>query len=102
MIGKTVLLVAGLLAFAEVSQAASTARCGRSIVSTGDSAFEVSRKCGEPAAKSKQGIQRIPGQGRGFTEVPVEEWVYGPENGMYQYLKFQGDRLVRIESRRNN
>lgn len=35
-------------------------------------------------------------------EVKVEEWIYGPDNGMYQYLRFEGGRLVRIDSKRRN
>jgi len=34
------------------------------------------------------------------SDVKVEEWVYGPWNGMYHYLTFRGDRLFKIESKR--
>lgn len=33
--------------------------------------------------------------------MQVEEWVYGPVNGMYYYLDFIGGRLSTVESKRN-
>ncbi|HAV06360.1 MAG TPA: hypothetical protein DCX47_15330, partial [Pseudomonas sp.] len=33
-------------------------------------------------------------------EVAVEEWVYGPNNGMLHFLRFEGNRLRQIGSRR--
>jgi len=33
-------------------------------------------------------------------EVRIEEWVYGPTNGMYHFLRFEGNRLRRIDSER--
>jgi len=33
-------------------------------------------------------------------ELQVEEWSYGPRNGMYQFLRFEGGRLVRVDSKR--
>ena len=30
----------------------------------------------------------------------IEEWVYGPTNGMLSILTFQGNRLTRIETKR--
>ncbi len=36
------------------------------------------------------------------SEVQIEEWAYGPRNGMYYYLRFEGNRLVKIESKRGN
>jgi len=35
-------------------------------------------------------------------EFQVEEWTYGPNNGMYQYLRFEGNRLRQINSKRGN
>ena len=37
---------------------------------------------------------------RQVDQVQVQEWIYGPSNGMYQYLRFEGGRLVRIDSKR--
>jgi hypothetical protein len=35
-----------------------------------------------------------------YHEVAVEEWAYGPRNGMYQFLRFEGNRLNKIDSKR--
>lgn len=86
-----------LLSVCCFSLQAETLRCGSKLVSLGDRAFEVLRKCGEPMAREPVGYLLGP-QGR--LEQPVEEWVYGPRNGMLQILRFDGNRLVRIESRR--
>lgn len=32
----------------------------------------------------------------------IEHWVYGPHNGMYQYLRFIDGRLVEIRSKRDD
>jgi hypothetical protein len=34
--------------------------------------------------------------------VPIEEWTYGPRNGMYHFLRFEGNRLRDIDSKRGN
>jgi len=34
------------------------------------------------------------------TEVALEEWVYGPKNGMLYFLRFEGNRVTKIESKR--
>lgn len=82
------------------AQASSTFRCGSGLVSVGDSAAEVAHKCGEPSAQSFTGYKQIVDD-YGFTqEVPVEEWTYGPTNGMYHFLKFEGNRLRGIDSER--
>jgi hypothetical protein len=33
-------------------------------------------------------------------EYKIEEWVYGPDNGMLSILTFEGNRLRSIERRR--
>ena len=35
-------------------------------------------------------------------EFQLEEWTYGPNGGMYQYLRFEGNRLKQITSKRGN
>ena len=37
-----------------------------------------------------------------YNEVPIEEWTYGPRNGMYHFLRFEGNRLRDIDSKRGN
>lgn len=86
-----------LLALLSIPAAAETMRCGSKLVSLGDRAFEVQRKCGEPAFRDEVGYQLGSYDRR---ERRVDEWVYGPRNGMLSILTFEGNRLTRIETRR--
>jgi len=85
-----------LLAAAHAS-AADTLRCGSQLVSVGDRSSEVLLKCGQPVARDDLGYKRSVNRRE---EYPVEEWTYGPNSGMYQYLRFEGNRLVQITSKR--
>lgn len=76
---------------------ADTFRCGSQLVSTGDRAFEVERACGEPQIRDLVGYALSPNERR---EAVIEEWVYGPRNGMFNILTFEANRLIRIETRR--
>lgn len=78
---------------------AATLRCGSNLVSEGDRAFEVEKKCGQPARRDPVGYT-LSGYDR--REYHIEEWVYGPNNGMFNILTFEGNRLKRIETRRAN
>lgn len=77
---------------------AETLRCGSQLISTGDRAFEVERKCGAPVRRDPIGYTLGP---HARQELILEEWLYGPNNGMFSILIFKGNRLVRIESRRD-
>ncbi|WP_044874080.1 DUF2845 domain-containing protein [Pseudomonas sp. LFM046] len=77
---------------------ASTYRCESNLVSLGDRSVEVLRKCGEPASRDLIGYSET---ANGREEMQVEEWIYGPSNGMYHYLRFVGGRLSEIDSKRN-
>lgn len=92
-------LVAGVLLATLTNAQADTMRCGSQLVTTGDRAFEVERKCGTPEHRDLVGytLSRNDRQ-----EFALEEWVYGPRNGMLSILTFEGNRLVRIETRRAN
>lgn len=100
IMGRFTLASALLLAFTANAHAASTLRCGSALVSLQDSAPEVAHKCGEPASRVFVGYQEAPGYGGRYNQMPIEEWVYGPNNGMYQYLRFIGNRLTQIDSKR--
>ena len=76
---------------------ADTLRCGSQLVSTGDRTFEVERKCGAPVQRDLVGYTLGP---RARQEKVIEEWLYGPTNGKLSILTFEGNRLVRIETRR--
>lgn len=80
---------------------AATLRCGSQLISDGDRAFEVQQKCGVPISQEVIGSKEtFSSNYRRSEQVRVEEWIYGPDNGMYQYLRFEGGRLVRIDSKR--
>lgn len=85
-----------LLACASAAQG-ETLRCGSQLVSVGDRSFEVEQKCGEPAFRDLTGYTLGAYQRR---EMKIEEWIYGPSNGMLTILTFEGNRLARIERRR--
>src|SRR5690606_26962599 len=90
------------LLFNSPLQAASTYRCGSRLVSLDDSAFEVLNTCGEPASRQSIGYKLQADDYGWRQEVSVEEWIYGPKNGMYHYLRFEGNRLRQIDSKRGN
>ncbi|MGK9065574.1 DUF2845 domain-containing protein [Stutzerimonas chloritidismutans] len=97
--GYTLALL-GTLLLAEPALASSTYRCNSTLVSVGASTSEVRSKCGNPADAAIIGLkERVDEQGF-RQEVQVEEWTYGPSNGMYHYLRFEGNRLQDIESQR--
>ncbi|WP_207864780.1 DUF2845 domain-containing protein [Pseudomonas sp. 58(2021)] len=84
---------------ASQASASDTLRCGSQLVSLGDRASEVLQKCGEPISRDVLGYKRSANRRE---EFQVEEWTYGPSNGMYQYLRFEGNRLRQINSKRGN
>ena len=81
------------------ASAAETLRCGSQLISVGDRSSEVLQKCGEPVARDVLGYKRSANRRE---EFQVEEWTYGPNSGMYQYLRFEGNRLRQITSKRGN
>ena len=87
-----------LLAMADVSYASM--RCGNNLINEGAKKFEVIEKCGEP--QDKEVIEPMIGTNNKTPNksVTAENWVYGPSNGMYRYLKFIDGVLVKIESKR--
>ncbi|WP_068828236.1 DUF2845 domain-containing protein [Pseudomonas sp. BMS12] len=89
--------LAMLLAAGQIQ--ADSLRCGSKLVSVGDRAFEVENKCGAPTYRDIVGYT-LGGYDR--REYRVEEWVYGPDNGMLSILTFEGNRLTRIERKRND
>ena len=84
---------------ASQASASDTLRCGSQLVSLGDRSSEVLQKCGEPVSRD---VLRYKRSANRREEFQVEEWTYGPSNGMYQYLRFEGNRLQQINSKRGN
>lgn len=91
------LTVLALLGSVPLAQA-ETLRCGSQLVSLGDRRFEVLQKCGEPAFRDLIGYSLSANERR---EYSLEEWVYGPRNGMLSILTFEGNRLRQIERQRS-
>jgi hypothetical protein len=79
---------------------ASSLRCGSQLINTEDHISEVYRKCGKPVSRADLGYREVVNSYRMRSEVKVEEWTYGPWNGMYYYLTFRGGRLFDITSKR--
>ena len=98
---NTLLIVLGLL-FAGGAQAGSTLRCGSKLISTGDLAGEVLDKCGEPVSRDFLGYREVVDYYGYASEVAIEEWIYGPRNGMLYFLRLEGNRLIKIDSKRGD
>lgn len=81
---------------------AATLRCGSGLVTSDDHLSEVQSKCGEPATRAFLGYREVIDAYGGTTQVPIEEWIYGPRNGMYYYLRFEANRLIKVESKRGS
>lgn len=96
---KQLLVGLTLALAASQASAADTLRCGSQLVSVGDRSSEVLQKCGEPVSRDLLGYKRSANRRE---EFQVEEWTYGPSGGMYQYLRFEGNRLKQITSKRGN
>lgn len=94
-----ILLVALALLLSPFSQAA-TLRCGSGLITSDDHLSEVQSKCGEPVTRQFLGYREVIDYYGGTTQVPIEEWSYGPRNGMYYYLRFEANRLINVESKR--
>ncbi|MCQ4271782.1 MULTISPECIES: DUF2845 domain-containing protein [Pseudomonas] len=90
-----------LLPLAAQTQASSSFRCGNALVTTDDHMAEVAGKCGDPVSRDFLGYRERTDDYGYRNEVQVEEWLYGPRNGMYYYLRFEGNRLVNVDSKRN-
>ncbi|MCW3150672.1 DUF2845 domain-containing protein [Stutzerimonas stutzeri] len=91
-----------LLLCSNLTWASSTFRCNSRLVSLDASTAQVREKCGAPASSTVIGYKEIVDDYGFRQEVVVEEWIYGPNHGMYYYLRFEGNRLRGIDSRRGN
>ena len=82
---------------ASQASAADTLRCGSQLVSVGDRSSEVLQKCGTPVSQAVTGhtLDR-----NSKVQYIKEEWVYSRDNGMLYFLQFEGERLVRVDSKR--
>lgn len=76
---------------------AADMRCGNDFVKIGDRAFMVAQKCGEPVSKQFIGYTL---NGAGNREYTIEEWIYGPMNGIFYFVKFVGGSVTEVEYER--
>lgn len=97
---RTSLLALLPLLLATSAEAGSTLRCGSNLISLDDLSSEVQAKCGTPVSRDSLGYREVVDYYGFVQEVPVEEWIYGPKNGMYYFLRLEGNRLVKIQSKR--
>lgn len=87
-----------LLFFAGNAQA--TMRCGTALISEGDTMSTVLDKCGAPLRRSSEGpAKRVNGVPK-LNAAKISVFVYGPNGGAYQYLRFIDEKLVEIDLRR--
>jgi hypothetical protein len=94
------LLCSLLILLPIAASASSTLRCDSGLISLNDASNVVISKCGEPMSREFAGYKEVLDDYGFRNEVAVEEWAYGPRNGMYQFLRFEGNRLIKIESKR--
>ena len=78
--------------------AASALRCENGLVDVGDRSFEVLKTCGAPVSREVIGYTLTK---NGKRELKMEHWVYGPKDGYFYILIFEGGVLTRITDFRN-
>lgn len=90
------------ICFTVTEAQAASLRCNSRLISTGDVTSDVLSRCGEPVSRSFLGYKQVPGPRYGESmEVAVEEWIYGPWSGMLYFVRFEGNRLSDIQSKRS-
>ncbi|GAB0062717.1 hypothetical protein B1F73_25345 [Pseudomonas syringae] len=94
------LLSAGVVLTTFMSTTNATMRCGTSLISEGDSMSTVLEKCGPPLRKSSEGPARRPNGVPKLNAATITIFVYGPNGGSYQYLRFIDDKLIEIDMKR--
>lgn len=60
----------------------------------------ISATCGPPLASASEGPALRPNGVPRWNAARISVWVYGPNGGAYQYLRFIDERLVEIDLRR--
>jgi len=74
-------------------------RCGTRLIQPGDLAIQVRDACGDPVSEDIIGytLRGAPPGLRGEREYKIEQWIYGPDQGYYNVLVFEGGRLRDID-----
>ncbi|WP_397451815.1 DUF2845 domain-containing protein [Pseudomonas sp. NA-150] len=94
-----ILTVLGLLVAACNLHASE--RCPSGLINEGDTPSQVIQKCGEPAQRAVTPPAEDSDGNVLHKAVTVEQWTYGPTNGMYRHLRFIDGKLMQISSERN-
>lgn len=92
---RAALFFAAVFIVVTFSQAAWAFRCGAKLVREGDHSFVVKKACGEPEEREVVGYTITP---NGKREMKIEKWIYGPKEGRYYILTFEGGVLKEIDS----
>lgn len=97
----TTCLISGALLISATSHTEASMRCDNGIISGRETIAEVIRKCGQP--DNRDVIQpTVDSNGKTpHQSATIENWIYGPKNGMYQYLRFIDGKLASIRSQRD-
>lgn len=93
------LAITGFL-LCSVGQAQATMRCGTSVISAGDTKQTVFEKCGSPIKQSSEGPARWPNGVPRRNAAEITIFIYGPNGGAYQHLRFIDDKLIDINLKR--
>ncbi|HET8701814.1 MAG TPA: DUF2845 domain-containing protein [Nitrococcus sp.] len=96
LLPSRLLQLAGWLALLCASLPAYALQCDHGIVSIGDRAFTVQRKCGAPAYVDRYPEGFVPGVG---DVGDIEQWYYNPgPQGLLRILLFRDGKLVRVDT----
>ena len=96
-----ILLAAFLFISIHATEAsAETLRCGTKLIREDDLAIQVREKCGDPVSEELIGYRLGPAPPglRGERELKIEQWIYGPDQGYYHVVIFEGGRLRSIDN----
>lgn len=79
---------------------AETLRCGTKLIREDDLAIQVREKCGDPVSEELIGYKlgAAPPGLRGERELKIEQWIYGPDQGYYHVVIFEGGRVRSIDN----
>lgn len=83
-----------------IGHAEATMRCGTSMIGAGDTKQTVLEKCGSPIKQSSEGPARWPNGVSRRNAAEITIFIYGPNGGAYQYLRFIDDKLIDINMKR--
>ncbi|KPW26505.1 hypothetical protein ALO83_102568 [Pseudomonas cannabina pv. alisalensis] len=97
---KRVLTYVCVVLASVIGTANATMRCGTALISEGDSMATVLDRCGPPPKKSSEGPARRANGVPRLNAATITVFVYGPDGGSYQYLRFIDEKLVEIDMKR--